>query len=84
MLTAYALSSVFLTSVFLIAVRKLPNGALISVGVAVFVLSVTSALLAQHIAGTTNTSLSGLRTLGEIPDQQIIGIPFMLGCFLRA
>ena len=83
MLTADALSSVFLTSVFLIAVRKLPNGALISVGVAVFVLSVTSALLAQHIADTTNTSLSGLWTPGEIPDQQIIGIPFMLGYFLR-
>ena len=79
MLTAYALSSVFL-----IAVRKLSNAALISVGVAVFLLSVTCALLAQHIADTTNTSLSGLWTLGEIPDRQIIGIPFMLGYFLRA
>ena len=79
MLTAYAVSSVFL-----IALRKLPNWALISLGVAVFALSVTCALLAQYIADTTNTSLSGLWTPGEISDQEVIGIPFLLGYFLRA
>ena len=45
---AYAISSVFL-----IALRKLPNRALISVGVAVFALSVATGLLAQYMADTT-------------------------------
>ena len=44
-LTAYALSSVFL-----IALRKLPNRALITIGVAVFTLSVALALMAQYMA----------------------------------
>ncbi len=78
-LTVYAVSSVFL-----IALRKLPNWMLISVGVAVFVLSVACALLAQYIAATTSTSLSGLWTPGEISDQEVIAVPFLLGYFLRA
>ena len=78
-LTAYAISSVFL-----IALRKLPNRALISLGVVVFLLSVGSALLAQNIADTTDASLSGLWTPGETSDQEIIVLPFMLGYLLRA
>ena len=78
-LTAYAISSVFL-----IALRKLPNWALISPGIAVFTLSVATALLTQHIADTTSASLSGLWTPGEFSDQEIIGLPFLLGFFLRA
>ena len=69
-LTAYAISSVFL-----IALRKLPNWALISPGIAVFTLSVATALLTQHIADTTSASLSGLWTPGEFSDQEIIGFP---------
>ena len=78
-LTAYALSSVFL-----IALRKLPNWALIAVGVAVFALSIAIALLAQNMADTTSTSLSGLWTPGEVSDQEVIGLPVLLGFFLRA
>ena len=79
MLTAYAISSVFL-----IALRKLPNWALISLGVVVFSLSIACALLAQNIADTTYASLSGLWTPGETSDQEVIVIPFMLGYLLRA
>ena len=78
-LTAYAISSVFL-----IALRKLPNWALISLGVVVFSLSIAYALLAQNIADTTDASLSGLWTPGEVLDQEVIVIPFMLGYLLRA
>ena len=78
-LTAYAISSVFL-----IALRKLPNRALISLGVVVFLLSVACALLAQNIADTTDAALSGLWTPGEVLDQEVIVIPFMLGYLLRA
>ena len=78
-LTAYAVSSVFL-----IALRKLPNRALISVGTAVFALSVACAIIAQHIADTTDASLSGLWTPGEVLDQEVIVLPFMLGYLLRA
>ena len=78
-LIAYALSSVFL-----LALRKLPNRALISLGVAVFTLSVACALIAQNIADTTDLSLSGFWTLGEIPEDEIIVLPFLLGYFLRA
>ena len=79
MLTAYAISSVFL-----IALRKLPNRALISLGVVVFTLSVATALLAQNIADTTDASLSGLWTPGETSDEETIVLPFMLGYLLRA
>ena len=78
-LTAYALASVFL-----VALRKLPNRALISLGVVVFVLSVACTLLAQSIANTTDASLAGLWTPGKISQEEIIGLPFLLGYFLRA
>ena len=78
-LMAYAISSVFL-----IAMRKLPNRALISVGAAVFALSVACALLAQSIADTTDASLSGIWTPGEVSDQETIGPIVLLGYFLRA
>ena len=78
-LTAYAISSVFL-----IALRKLPNRALISVGTAVFALSVACAIIAQNIADTTDASLSGLWTPGEVLDQEVTAAPFLLGYFLRA
>ena len=78
-LVVYAVSSVFL-----LALRKLPNRALISLGVVVFTLSVATALLAQNIADTTDASLSGLWTPGETSDQEIIVLPFMLGYLLRA
>ena len=78
-LMAYALSSVFL-----LALRKLPNRALISLGVVVFLLSVASTLLAQNIADTTDVSLSGFWTKGEIPEDEFIVLPFLLGYFLRA
>ena len=78
-LTAYAISSVFL-----IALRKLPNWALISLGVVVFSLSIACALLAQNIADTTDASLSGLWTPGEVLDQEVTAAPFLLGYLLRA
>ena len=78
-LTAYALASVFL-----IALRKLPDRALITLGIAVFVLSVACTLLTQNIANTTDASLSGLWTPGEISQEEVIGLPFLLGYFLRA
>ena len=77
-LMAYALSSVFL-----IALRKLPNWALISLGIAVFALSVATALLTQQVADTTSASLAGLWTAEEISDQEPIGILFIRGFFLR-
>ena len=76
---AYAISSVFL-----IALRKLPNWALISLGIAVFTSSVATTLLAQNIADTTSASLSGLWTAGEIADQEVIWIPLLSGFLLRA
>ena len=78
-LTVYAVSSIFL-----IALRKLPNWMLISVGVAVFGSSVACALIAQDIADTTSASLSGFWTPGEISTQEVVGLPFLLGYFLRA
>ncbi len=78
-LTVYAVSSVFL-----IALRKLPNWLLISVGATVFALSVACALLMQSIADTTSASLSGFWTPGEISTEEAIGPPFLLGYFLRA
>ena len=78
-LIAYAISSVFL-----LALRKLPNRALISVGVVLFTLSAALALLAQYMADTTSTSLAGLWTPGEISDEELIGLPVLSGYFLRA
>ena len=78
-LMAYALSSVFL-----IALRKLPNRALISIGVIVFVLSIGTALLAQNLADTSDASLSGIWTPGEMSDDDVVGLTVLLGFFLRA
>ncbi len=78
-LMAYALSSLFL-----LALRKLPNRALISLGVVLFLLSVACAVIAQHLADTTHASVSGLWTPGEVSDDGIIGPPVLLGFFLRA
>ena len=78
-LMVYAVSSVFL-----LALRKLPNWALISIGVVAFALSVAGALLAQYIADTTSASLFGLWTPREVSDQDVIAVPFLLGYFLRA
>ena len=78
-LMVYAVSSVFL-----IALRRLPNRMLISVGLAVFALSVATTLLAQYMADTTSESLSGLWTPGEVSDEEFVWIPFLLGFFLRA
>ena len=78
-LTVYALSSVFL-----IALRKLPNWLLIFVGATVFALSIACALLMQSIADTTSASLSGFWEPGEVSTEEVIGLPFLLGYFLRA
>ncbi len=78
-LMVYAVSSVFL-----LALRKMPNWALISLGVAVFLLSVFSTLLTQVIADTTDASLSGLWTPGEIAEDEVIAPLYLLGFFLRA
>ena len=77
-LMAYALASVFL-----IALRNLPNRTLIGIGVVVFMLSIVCALWAQHLANTGST-LSGVWEPGEFPDDEVIAIPFLLGYFLRA
>ena len=78
-LMVYAISSVFL-----IPMRKLPDRVLIIVGVVVFLSSIGCALLAQYIADTTGTSLAGIWTPGEIDTEDAIGIPLLVGYFLRA
>ena len=81
-LTVYAVSSLFL-----IALRKLSNRALISLGVVAFTLSIGCAALAQYVAGATDASLSGLWTPGAVPTEGVEGAiagVFMLGYFLRA
>ena len=78
-LMVYAISSFFL-----IALRRLPNKALISLGVIIFLLSISGALLSQYIANSTGTSLSGIWVPGEIETEDYVGIPFLLGYFLRA
>ena len=81
-LTVYAVSSLFL-----IALRKLSSRALISLGAVAFALSVGCALLAQNIAGGADASLPGLWTSGEIQTEGVEGAiagVFMLGYFLRA
>lgn len=62
-LMVYAVSSFFL-----IVLRKMSNWALICLGAVVFLLSVLVALQVQNLADTTDTSLSGLWTPGEIRD----------------
>ncbi len=78
-LTVYAVSSVFL-----LALRRLPNWALIAAGVAAFALSVACAVIAQNIADTSGASLAGLWTTGEASDEGDIELVFLLGFFLRA
>ena len=81
-LAVYAVSSLFL-----IALRKLSSRALVSLGIVVFGLSIGCALLAQSIAGAADASLSGLWTPGEIANEGVdgaIGGVFLLGYFMRA
>ena len=78
-LMVYAVSSVFL-----LVLRKIPNWALISLGTVVFLLSIGSTLLVQNLANTTDASVSGLWTPGEIADDETISAVFLLGFFLRA
>ena len=78
-LMVYAVSSVFL-----LALRKLPNETLISVGVVVFALSIGCALLTQNMANSTDVSLAGLWTPGETSGQDAIEGVFLTGYFLRA
>ena len=78
-LMAYALASVFL-----IALHRLPNWALLSAGAAVFTLSVPCSLLAQHMADTTSASLAGVWAAGERSGDGAIEVAVLLGFFLRA
>ena len=78
-LMAYALSSVVL-----LALRKLPTRALISLGVAVFLLSVATALATQDVADSTGASLAGTWTPGEISGDEAVELLVLLGFFLRA
>ena len=78
-LIVYAISSVFL-----IALRKLPNRALIAIGAVVFALSMGAELIAQNIAETTDASLAGIWNPGETPaDEEVIWTPLLTGYFLR-
>ncbi len=78
-LMAYAVSSFFL-----IPLRNLSNKALITLGVVVFVLSAVGALLSQYIADSTGTSLAGIWEIGEVDTEDWVGVPHLLGYFLRA
>ncbi|MCE2458800.1 MAG: DUF418 domain-containing protein [Dehalococcoidia bacterium] len=78
------LMSYAIASFFLVAMRKLPNRALISVGAVAFALSVGCSLFAQNMADTTTVSLSGLWTTGDISTEDPIAVLFLLGYFLRA
>ena len=78
-LMAYALSSVFL-----LVLRKLPNRALIALGVAVFALSIATTFFAQHLADTTDASLAGLWTADEGATDAGVGLLVLGGFFLRA
>lgn len=78
-LTVYAVSSVFL-----LALRRLPNWWLIAIGAALFALSAALALLSQYIADSANASIAGLWTPGEIDDQSGLALVVLSGFFLRA
>ena len=78
-LTVYAVSSVFL-----LALRRLPNGWLMAIGAALFALSAALALLSQYIADSANASIAGLWTPGEIDDQSGLALVVLSGFFLRA
>ena len=77
-LMVYAVSSLFL-----LALRKLPNRALIAVGMVVFGLSIATALVVQQMADTSGVSLAGLWTPGEEVEAADIENVFLLGYFLR-
>ena len=78
-LMVYAVSSFFL-----ILLRNLSNRALISLGFVIFALSISGALLSQYIADSTGTSLAGIWEPGEIDTEDWVGVPHLLGFFLRA
>ena len=78
-LMVYAVSSLFL-----LALRRLPNRALISLGSLSFALSIACALISQNLADTTDASLEGLWTPGETSFQGDLPSVFIFGYFLRA
>ncbi|MXY46476.1 MAG: hypothetical protein F4Y44_05705, partial [Chloroflexi bacterium] len=78
-LMVYAISSFFL-----IPLRNLSNKALISLGIVVFALSVVGSVFSQYIADSTGTSLSGIWEPGEFDTEDWVGVPHLLGYFLRA
>lgn len=78
-LTVYAVSSVFL-----LALRRLSNGWLMAIGAALFALSAALGLLSQYIADSANASLAGLWTPGEIDEESGLALAVLSGFFLRA
>ena len=78
-LMVYAVSSLFL-----LAMRKMPNRALITVGVVLFLTSVGTTLLAQNIASTTDASIVGIWEPGKGRTGEAIESIFLLGFFMRA
>lgn len=78
-LTVYAVSSVFL-----LAMRKIPNGWLMAIGAALFALSAALGLLSQYIADSTAAALAGLWTPGEIDEESGLAAVVLSGFFLRA
>lgn len=78
-LTVYAVSSVFL-----LALRRLPNWWLIAIGAALFALSAALGLVSQYIADSANAPIAGLWTPGEIDDQSGLALVVLSGFFLRA
>lgn len=78
-LMVYAVSSVFL-----LALRKLNNKTLIAVGVVAFALSGACALLVQSIANSTGDPLTGIWAPGQIGTESPIPPLFLFGYFLRA
>ena len=77
-LMVYAISSLFL-----IALRRLPNRLLISIGVAVFALSVGSELLTQYLHDQHIAAESGLLASSEMSEEEALGLLVLLGFFLR-
>ena len=78
-LMVYAVSSVFL-----LALRRLPNRLLVALGVSVFALSIAATALAQEIANTTSETLADIWYPGEAAPDEASGGVFLLGFFLRA
>lgn len=61
-LVVYAISALFL-----LALRKLPAKALISIGAVIFLLTAANGLLMQYIANAAAAPLAGLWTLTDLP-----------------